>query len=114
MPLEHGIGERFSFSERPPFPLPHFGKNMVFITTYECLETHLCQKEDELASYRSCLVHTLPFSCLIFFCVNLQLMEEAHKQVSLLWPLVYIILEITQNVTVIIWMVGAMDHTMKC
>jgi hypothetical protein len=77
--LEHGIGERFSFSKRPLFPLPHFGKNMVFITTYEQLEAQLRKKEGELASYGSHLVYTLPFYCLIFFCVDLQLMENAHQ-----------------------------------
>jgi hypothetical protein len=41
-------------------------------------------------------------------------MEEAHQQVSLLWPIVYIILEITQNITFTIRMVGAMDHTIQC
>lgn len=75
---ERGTGERFSFSERPPSPLPHFGKSMVSAATYEQLETHLRQKEGELASYGSRLVNTLLFCCLIIFCVNLQLMEEAH------------------------------------
>jgi hypothetical protein len=89
--LEHGTCERFSFNEQPPFPLPHFGKNMVSITTYEELETHLRQKEGELASYGSYLVYTLPFFCLIIFYVDLQLMEEAHQQDSLLWLLFYII-----------------------
>ncbi|KAH8946192.1 hypothetical protein BDL97_12G080700 [Sphagnum fallax] len=50
---ERGTGERFSFSERPPSPLPHFGKSMVSAATYEQLETHLRQKEGELASYGS-------------------------------------------------------------
>jgi hypothetical protein len=96
---ERGTGERFSFSERPPSPLPHFGKSMVSAATYEQLETHLRQKEGELASYGSRLVYTLLFCCLIICCVNLQLMEEAHQQVSLLWPPVYTSPEITQNVT---------------
>lgn len=71
-------------------------------------------KEGEFASYGSHLVYTLPFYCLIFFCVDLQLVEETHQQVSLLWPLVYTIIKITQNVTFTIWMVGAMDHTIQC
>lgn len=39
---------------------------------------------------------------------------EAHQQVSLLWPPVYTIPEITQNVTLSIWMLGAMHHIIQC
>lgn len=39
---------------------------------------------------------------------------EAHQQVSLLWPPVYTIPEITQNVTLTIWMLGAMHHIIQC
>uniref|UniRef100_A0A7I4FNR6 TATA element modulatory factor 1 TATA binding domain-containing protein n=1 Tax=Physcomitrium patens TaxID=3218 RepID=A0A7I4FNR6_PHYPA len=42
---------RFSFSDRPPSPAIHFGK-----FTYEQLESHLRQKEGEVASYASRLV----------------------------------------------------------
>jgi hypothetical protein len=41
-------------------------------------------------------------------------MEEAHQQVSFLWPFVYTIFKITQNVALTIWIVGAMDHTTQC